>query len=79
MKSGEVYRLVIDAGVTSNLFRKGHRIRIEISSSNFPRFDRNLNTGKAVEDETEVRRANQVVYHDGSRRSYVSLPVIPRS
>jgi putative CocE/NonD family hydrolase len=77
MKPGEVYRLVIDAGVTSNVFRKGHRIRIEISSSNFPHFDRNLNTGKVVEDETEVRRANQVVYHDRNFHSYVSLPVIP--
>ena len=79
MKPGEVYRLAIDAGVTSNLFRKGHRIRVEISSSNFPRFDRNLNTGKVVEDETEVRRANQVVYHDANYHSYVSLPVIPKS
>ena len=79
MKPGEVYRLVIDAGVTSNLFRKGHRIRVEISSSNFPRFDRNLNTGKVVEDETEVRRAQQSVYHDRNLHSYVSLPVVPKS
>jgi hypothetical protein len=79
MKASEVYQLVIDVGVTSNLFRKGHRIRVEISSSNFPRFDRNLNTGKVVEDETEIRRASQVVYHDRNYHSYVSLPVIPKS
>jgi hypothetical protein len=79
MKPNAVYRLVIDAGVTSNLFRKGHRIRMEISSSNFPRFDRNLNSGKVVEDETEFRRANQVIYHDRNYHSYVSLPVVPRS
>jgi uncharacterized protein len=79
MKAGEVYRLVIDVGVTSNVFRKGHRIRVEISSSNFPRFDRNLNTGKVVEDETEVRRASQVIYHDRNYHSYVSLPVVPKS
>ena len=78
MKSGEIYRLEIDAGVTSNLFQKGHRIRVEISSSNFPRFDRNLNTGRAVEDETAVRRADQVVYHDRTNHSYVLLPVVPK-
>ena len=47
MTPGEVYRMTIDAGVTSNVFRAGHRIRVEISSSNFPRFDRNPNTGCA--------------------------------
>ncbi len=78
MKSGDVYRLAIDAGVTSNLFRKGHRIRVEISSSNFPRFDRNLNSGRVVEDETVVRRANQLIYHDRSHHSYITLPVIPK-
>ena len=46
-KAGEVYRVTVDAGVTSNVFQKGHRIRVEISSSNFPRFDRNSNTGGA--------------------------------
>ena len=46
MVPGEVYKLTIDAGVTSNVFLAGHRIRIEISSSNFPRFDRNPNTGR---------------------------------
>src|SRR5206468_8477122 len=45
---GQVYRVRIDAGVTSNVFLKGHRVRVEISSSNFPRFDRNANTGGAV-------------------------------
>ena len=45
-KPGEVYRITVDAGVTSNVFLKGHRIRLEISSSNFPRFDRNPNTGR---------------------------------
>ena len=76
MKPGEVYRLTIDVGVTSNVFRKGHSIRVEISSSNFPRFDRNLNTGKLVEDETEMRRANQVIYHDRNFHSYILLPVV---
>ena len=79
MKFGEIYRIEIDAGVTSNVFLKGHSIRVEISSSNFPRFDRNLNTGQLVEDEVQVRRADQVIYHDKIHHSYVLLPVIPRS
>jgi putative CocE/NonD family hydrolase len=78
MKPGEIYRLAIDAGVTSNVFLKGHRIRVEISSSNFPRFDRNLNTGKVVEDEVQLHTANQVIYHDRNNHSYIQLPVIPK-
>lgn len=77
MKPGTVYRLTIDAGVTSNVFRAGHRIRVEISSSNFPRFDRNPNTGRPVGDEKELRKALQSVFHEGDRRSYVALPVTP--
>ncbi len=74
---GHVYPIVIDAGVTSNEFQKGHRIRLEISSSNFPRFDRNPNTGRAVADERELRRANQTIFHDRARPSHILLPVIP--
>jgi uncharacterized protein len=74
---GEIYRLTIDAGVTSNVFLKGHRIRLEISSSNFPRFDRNPNTGRVIADETEMRKASQTVYHDRARPSQLLLPVLP--
>jgi uncharacterized protein len=77
MTPGEVYRMTIDAGVTSNVFRAGHRIRLEISSSNFPRFDRNPNTGAAVADERESRKAEQTLYHDHERHSYLMLPVVP--
>ena len=77
LKKDEISRFKIDMGVTSNLFRKGHRIRIEISSSNFPRFDRNPNTGRAIADEVELRSAKQVVYHDRKHASYLLLPVIP--
>jgi putative CocE/NonD family hydrolase len=73
---GQVYEIGIDAGVTSNLFLKGHRIRLEVSSSNFPRFDRNPNTGRAIADETELRKASQIVYHDRKHASHVVLPVI---
>ncbi len=77
-KPGEVYAITVDAGVTSNLFKAGHRIRLEISSSNFPRFDRNMNTGRPQADEIEMRAAEQTVWHGGARASYLSLPVIPR-
>jgi putative CocE/NonD family hydrolase len=74
---GEVYRLTIDVGVTSNVFKAGHRIRLEISSSNFPRFDRNPNTGHAIASARELRRATQTVYHEGDHHSYLLLPVVP--
>jgi putative CocE/NonD family hydrolase len=75
-RPGEVYKLAIDAGVTSNVFRKGHRIRLEVSSSNFPRFDRNPNTGRKIADEKELRPARQTLYHDARRPSHLLLPVI---
>src|SRR5207302_845104 len=62
MAIGQVYRLNVDVGVTSNVFRAGHSIRLEISSSNFPRFDRNPNTGRPVADEKNLRKAVQTVY-----------------
>ena len=78
LKTTGVVRYTIDAGVTSNLFRKGHRIRLEVSSSNFPRFDRNPNTGRAIADETQLRTAEQTIYHDRLHRSYLDLPMIPK-
>jgi putative CocE/NonD family hydrolase len=77
MKPGEVVQVKIDVQVTSNFFPPGHRIRLDISSSNFPRFDRNLNTGGDNYDETEWRTAENSIHHSTSRASYVSLPVIP--
>jgi hypothetical protein len=76
---GKVYPLVIDAGVTSNVFLAGHAIRVEISSSNFPRFDRNPNTGRAVADETTLKKAQQMVYHSRQYPSHLLLPVIPEN
>jgi putative CocE/NonD family hydrolase len=77
LKSAEPARYTIDLGVTSNVFKKGHRIRLEVSSSNFPRFDRNPNTGRAIADEPQLIKAQQTVYHSVRRRSYLLLPVIP--
>ena len=74
---GEIYPLNIDAGVTSNVFLAGHRIRVEISSSNFPRFDRNPNTGRALADETILKKAQQTIYHSRMYPSRVLLPVVP--
>ena len=76
---GKVYPLVIDAGVTSNVFLAGHSIRVEISSSNFPRFDRNPNTGRPFADETTLKKARQVIYHSRQYPSHLVLPVIPSS
>ena len=76
-RPGEIYPLSIDAGVTSNVFRKGHRIRLEISSSNFPRFDRNPNTGGSIAGETKLRVATQTIYHDAAHPSHLLLPVVP--
>jgi uncharacterized protein len=76
-RAGEIYPLSIDAGVTSNVFLAGHSIRIEISSSNFPRFDRNLNTGRPFAEETQLEKATQSVYHGSLYSSEVLLPVIP--
>ncbi len=76
MTPGEMYEFKIDVGVTSNVFLKGHRIRVEISSSNFPRFDRNPNTGRPIADDTELRSATQTIHHDRKHESYVLLPVV---
>jgi putative CocE/NonD family hydrolase len=67
----------VDMWSTSNAFLAGHRIRLEVSSSNFPRFDRNLNTGGRVGYETEWVVAHQTVFHDTDRPSHLVLPVIP--
>lgn len=73
----QVYEYTIDLGVTGNVFLAGHCIRVEISSSNFPRFDRNPNTGHAFGVDSELRVAHQAVYHTGAYPSHIVLPVIP--
>jgi putative CocE/NonD family hydrolase len=76
MNPGQTYKFTVDLWSTSNVFRKGHRLRVEISSSNFPRFDRNLNTR---EDNASGRKpvpANNTVYHDAEHPSALILPVV---
>jgi len=78
MVPGEIYKFEIDMWNTSNNFNKGHRIRIEISSSNFPRYNRNLNSGNPIVSDIDINIANQTVYHGSKYPSYVNLPVIPK-
>jgi putative CocE/NonD family hydrolase len=75
---GEVSRFTIDLWATSHVFLPGHRVRVEISSSNFPRFDRNLNTGEDPARGTRWQPARQTVFHDARYPSHITLPVIPR-
>ena len=78
LNPGEVYEYTIDLWATSNRFKAGHRIRLEIASSNFPRFDRNPQTGETSAEAARLEPALQRVFHDESRPSHVVLPVIPR-
>jgi hypothetical protein len=75
---GAVEAYEIDLWATSNLFKAGHRIRVEVSSSNFPRFNRNLNTGEPVADAVKTAIANQIIRHDAEFPSHILLPIIPR-
>jgi putative CocE/NonD family hydrolase len=77
MKPGKLYTVAVDVGNTSNLFRKGHQIRVEVSSSNFPHFSRNTNTGRQPETDADFRKARQTVGHDARHDSYIVLPVVP--
>ena len=74
---GRVYEIDIELSGTANTFEAGHRIRLEISSSNFPWYDRNLNTGEHPATGTTWQVADQAVHHDRERASYLALPVVP--
>lgn len=76
LQADKTYEYIIPIGNTSNVFKKGHRIRLEISSSNFPRFSRNTNTGGQPEKDTRFIVAHQTAYHDAAHTSYVVLPVM---
>jgi putative CocE/NonD family hydrolase len=74
----QVYEYKIDLWSTSNVFLKGHRIRLEVSSSNFPRFDRNLNTGKSAASSAQFTKATNTILHDSEHPSALILPVVAR-
>lgn len=78
MENGKVYEVNMTPMSTSNYFEKGHKIRIEVSSSNFPRFDRNLNTGGNNFDETESVVATNAIHHSRKHPSSVTLPVVKK-
>jgi putative CocE/NonD family hydrolase len=78
IKPGVVYEYTISLSATSNVFKAGHRIRIEISSSYFPKWDRNLNTGHPIGQDDEIERAIQTIHHSKQYPSNIVLPVIPR-
>ena len=75
---GEIYEVRIPLGATSNVFLKGHKIRLEVSSSNFPRFDRNLNVGGENIRQTRWKVARNTVHHGPRFRSRLILPVVQR-
>jgi putative CocE/NonD family hydrolase len=77
MKPGEVYPFTIEMYPTSLVFQKGHRIRLDVSSSNFPRFDVNPNTGEPLNDNRRWATATNRVYHDAQHPSHILLPVVP--
>jgi len=77
-RRSEVYRVALQPLVTSNYFGPGHRVRIEVSSSNFPRFDRNMNTGGNNYDETEGVIAHNTIHHSPQYPSKIVLTVVKR-
>ncbi|HEV2500040.1 MAG TPA: CocE/NonD family hydrolase [Terriglobia bacterium] len=77
MTPGKIYKFTIDMWATSNDFLAGHRLRLDVSSSNFPRFDRNLNTRENPEAGTHWVKATNTIYHDGAHPSALVLPVMP--
>ncbi len=74
---GQIYEYDIELTGTANVFKPGHKIRIDITSSNFPQFDRNPNTGDPLGSNSTVRIANQTIHHGGARLSHILLPVVP--
>ncbi|WP_265592970.1 CocE/NonD family hydrolase [Verrucomicrobium sp. BvORR034] len=76
MVPGEVYPVTVKLYPTSNVFKKGHRIRVDISSSNFPRFDANPNTGEPLNGHRRMVVATNTIYHDAERPSQIVLPVV---
>lgn len=80
LQKGKVYELTINLLATSNVFLPGHKIRLEISSSNFPQFNRNSNTGGDIASETadQYRKAINTIHHEEKYPSHLILPIIER-
>jgi hypothetical protein len=78
MNPGQIYQISIDMWGTSNVFLRGHSLRLEIASSNFPRFDRNLNTGEEIKFARHFVSATNTILHDSQHPSALVLPVMPK-
>jgi uncharacterized protein len=79
MQPGEVVKVTIGLYPTSNVFKRGHRIRVDVSSSSFPRFDVNPNTGEPLAEHRRMQRAINTIYHSSEHRSSIILPIATRS
>ena len=77
MTPDEVYEITVEPFPTANVFSKGHRIRLDVSSSNFPRFDVNPNTGEPLGAHRRSMSADNAIYHDDAHPSHVVLPIVP--
>jgi putative CocE/NonD family hydrolase len=77
MTPGQIYVFSIDLWATANLFKAGHRIRLDVSSSNFPTFDVNPNTGEKIGYHTKTVVAENIIYADREHPSHIILPIIP--
>ncbi len=78
LKPSEIYKVIIDLWSTANVFLPGHKLRVEVSGSSFPRFDRNLNSGDSPETARHGIKATNVIYHDREHPSALVVPVVPR-
>jgi putative CocE/NonD family hydrolase len=77
LKPGEVSEFEIDLVGTANVFLPGHRIRVDVTSSHYPQFDRNPNTGDPFGSTSKTRVAKQTIFHTAQRSSHIVLPVVP--
>ena len=79
MNPGEIYKVTVRMYPTSNIFKSGHRIRLDIAGSNFPRFDVNPNTGEPLSRHRTLLTAVNTIHHSASWPSHIVLPVIPEA
>jgi putative CocE/NonD family hydrolase len=78
MEPGKIYPITVKLYPTSNVFKRGHRIRVDVSSSNFPRFDVNPNTGEPLANNRRIETCVNTIYHDSEHPSHILLPIVPR-
>jgi putative CocE/NonD family hydrolase len=75
--AGQIYSYDIDLWNTCQVFKAGHSLRVEVSSSTFPKYDRNQNTGEALGKTIDIVVAHQKIYHDKQHPSYITIPIVP--